>query len=65
MMKFIDKDFHKLADDYKRISEALIVLKDTKHKDSAVFDVAMDLVIRELDRLFLDISQIHQNSEEK
>lgn len=58
-MKLITGDFKKLCDDFKRISQAIQILKDAKKKDSKLFDITLDLVARELDRLFLDITEIH------
>ena len=58
MMKIPESDFQKLADDFKRISEAFDIVKNHPDKTDKLFETAMDLLSRELDRLYLDIIQI-------
>lgn len=61
-MKFINGDFQKLADDFKRIANAFKIIQDYPNKEDAIFKLAMELLSNELDRLFLDLTQIHENS---
>lgn len=61
MTNFSPEDFQKICDDFKLISEAFTVVVDAKEKDSELFNLTMDLMKRELDRLFLDLNQIYEN----
>lgn len=60
-MNFSSDDWQKICDDYKRISEALIVIRDYPNKNDKLFNTVLDLLIREADRLFLDLNQIYSD----
>ncbi|MCK9542105.1 MAG: hypothetical protein M0R03_08755 [Novosphingobium sp.] len=65
MMQIPDIDFQKIADDFKRISEAFELLLGHEDKNEKLFNITLDLSKRELDRLFLDLTQIWENTKIK
>ena len=58
MINLPEADKQKICDDMMRISETLTVVRDSKEKESALFEVTLDLLKREVDRLFLDFQQM-------
>ena len=57
-MNLSEEDKQKVCDDMMRISESLRIVKDAKDKNNDLFNTTLDLLRREIDRLFLDFQQM-------
>jgi len=64
-MNLLEEDKQKVCDDMMRISESLRIVKDSKEKNSELFNTTLDLLSREVDRLFLDFQQMFDLKKEK